>query len=238
MKLSLLPAPAIALLCAQLLLAQANIDTRVTQANVDPALAKAGAGADQPKLQAPGKSSAANPDCRPEPVITAKGIEYTGCSDKPEHVDRSQFEPKSAAGIQNPGQVSLDLDPPTRAKYQEALQAKYDYEAFSFLHAKRTFEFQYWSGQIIFWVVLLIVFAGLAFSAVQFYVGIRHPLDSQAKSQRKESPANVECVSEFEATLQGIKLKSSVLGLLILAMSMVFFYLYLKFVYPISNLSQ
>jgi hypothetical protein len=47
-----------------------------------------------------------------------------------------------------------------------------------------------------------------------------------------------DCGSEFEATLQGIKRKSSVLGLLILAISMVFFYLYLKYVYPITNIMQ
>jgi hypothetical protein len=85
---------------------------------------------------------------------------------------------------------------------------------------------------------LLIVFAGLAFSAVQFYVGLHHPLESRAKADGKESAPHDDGVSEFEATLQGIKLKSSVLGLIILAMSMVFFYLYLKYVYPITNISQ
>ena len=237
MKPSLLSAPAIAFLFVQLLLGQANVDTRVTKAAIDRST-NSSARVDEQKHQASGRTSAPNSDCRPEPVVTAKGIEYTGCSDKPDHVERSQFEPKSTAVTQSTNQASLDVDPPTRAKYQEALQAKYDYQVFSFYHAKRTFQFQYWSGQIIFWVVLLIVFAGLAFSAVQFYVGIRHPLDSRAKSSGEVSPPNEECVSEFEATLQGIKLKSSVLGLLILAMSMVFFYLYLKFVYPISNLSQ
>jgi hypothetical protein len=86
--------------------------------------------------------------------------------------------------------------------------------------------------------VLLIVFAGLALSAVQFYVGLRHPLESRAKAGAKSSPQDDPSVSEFEATLQGIKLKSSVLGLIILAMSMVFFYLYLKYVYTITNLAQ
>ncbi|HET6175905.1 MAG TPA: hypothetical protein VFE61_03160 [Candidatus Sulfotelmatobacter sp.] len=131
-----------------------------------------------------------------------------------------------------------DLDPATRAKKQEALRAQYDYNIFSIQHAERTFEFQYWTGKIIFWIVLLIVFAGLALSAVQFYVGLRHPLESRAKAGAKESPQDDPSVSEFEATLQGIKLKSSVLGLIILAMSMVFFYLYLKYVYTITNLAQ
>ncbi len=195
---------------------------------------------DSSRLQEPSHSTAPKPDCRPQPVVTPHGIEYTGCSDKPESVDRSKFDPKSVDGPSagNAGKgSSADMDPQTRTKYQAALQAQYDYKAFSFLHAKRTFEFQYTSGRIIFWVVLLIVFAGLAFSAVQFYVGLHHPLESRAKTDGKDAASSEECVSEFEASLQGIKLKSSVLGLLILAMSMVFFYLYLKYVYPITNVA-
>lgn len=177
-------------------------------------------------------------DCRPEPNVNANGdLEFTGCSDKAEHVDRSKFDPGAKRGsIAEESVPAADLDLNTRSKQQEALRAKYAYQAFSYAHAQRTFEFQYRSGRIIFWVVLLIVFAGLAFSGVQFYVGLRHPLDSRARADSKES-GNDECVSEFEATLQGVKLKSSVLGLIILAMSMVFFYLYLKYVYPISNIS-
>jgi hypothetical protein len=183
-------------------------------------------------------------DCRSEPTINADGaLEFKNCSDTPDRVDRSKFDPSGARG-DSPGTASrsavsvADMDPQTRAKQQQALAAKFDYQAFSFAHAQRTFDFQYRSGRIIFWVVLLIVFAGLAFSGAQFYVGLHHPLESRAKAGNKDSGPDEACVSEFEASLQGIKLKSSVLGLIILAMSMVFFYLYLKYVYPISNISQ
>jgi hypothetical protein len=69
-------------------------------------------------------------------------------------------------------------------------------------------DFQYRSGRVIFWVALSIVFVGLAFSAVQFYIGLHHPLDSRAKADGKQAAATEDCVSEFRATLQGIKLKS------------------------------
>jgi hypothetical protein len=226
MKRALWAVPVIGLLLAQHVLAQANVS--------------------MPPVKHPSTTPAkkAASDCRPQPTMNANGeLEFTGCSEKPERVDRSQFDPSSApsgsaTGSQHGGVSTVDLDPQTRAKQQEALRAKYDYQAFSFEHAKRTFDFQYQSGRIIFWVVLLIVFAGLAFSAVQFYVGLHHPLESRMKADGKDPAPSDESVSEFEASLQGIKLKSSVLGLIILAMSMVFFYLYLKYVYPITNVSQ
>lgn len=204
-------------------------------------------------ISVPAKSPAAPAaDCRSESHINAKGeLEFTDCSGKVEKEDRSKFDAPST----HSADPAENLTPATRAAQQEALQAKYKYQAFSYQHAQRTFDFQYWSGKVIFWVVLLIVFAGIAFSAVQFYVGLRHPLDKRAakgsggkdgekkddEKDDKDAPAPAAedpCVSEFEASLQGIKLKSSVLGLLILAMSMVFFYLYLKFVYQITNISQ
>jgi hypothetical protein len=239
MKRTLWEVPAVGLLLAVFVLAQANVSLPEPAKHPAPPPAPAPA-------RTPASTPATNPasDCRPEPTMNASGeLEFTGCSEKPERVDRSKLDPsagpaRSATESQRGAPSPTELDPQTRAKQQEALRAKYDYQAFSFTHAKRTFDFQYRSGRIIFWVVLLIVFAGLAFSAVQFYVGLRHPLESRVKGDGKESGPNDDSVSEFEATLQGIKLKSSVLGLLILAMSMVFFYLYLKYVYPITNVSQ
>ena len=127
--------------------------------------------------------------------------------------------------------------PDTRAKQQEALRAKYDYQAFSFAHAKRTFDFQYRSGRVIFWVVLQIVFAGLAFSAVQFYVGIRHPLESRAKGVQ-----GIRAGRRWRRRIRGntARDQTEVVGLGMAdpcVMSMVF-YLDLKNVYLISNISQ
>lgn len=222
MKRTLWVPPAIALLLAPLAMAQANI------------------GVSQPaKHSAPSTVGKPSADCRPEPTVNANGeLEFTGCAEKSEHVDRKTFDPQAASPAGARAASPADMEPETRAKEQAAIRAKYDYQAFSFAHAQRTFDFQYRSGRVIFWVVLLIVFAGLAFSAVQFYVGLHHPLDSRAKADSKDAATTEECVSEFEASLQGIKLKSSVLGLIILAMSMVFFYLYLKYVYPITNITQ
>ena len=222
-------APALCLFLAHLACAQANIGIPTSPKPASPAPVSTT------------RASKGSPDCRSESHINSEGVlEFTDCSGKKEREDRSKFDTPSSASAST---AQLDLDAATRAKQQEALRAKYEYQAFSYAHAQRTFDFQYETGKIIFWVVLLIVFSGLGFSAVQFYVGLRHPLDKRTTNDNQSKDAQPPAaedpgVSEFEASLQGIKLKSSVLGLLILAMSMVFFYLYLKFVYQISNISQ
>ena len=42
-------------------------------------------------------------------------------------------------------------------------------------------------------------------------------------------------VTELEASVKGIKVSSPVLGVIILVISLLFFYLYLAFVYPIQE---
>lgn len=112
------------------------------------------------------------------------------------------------------------LDPATRAKYSTALNAYYDYRISGYRHREDVFAWQFFSSKIIFWVVLLIVLAGILFSAIQFF---------------RKGASKKPDVSEVEASLQGIKVTSPVLGVVILTLSIAFFYLYLVFVYPINN---
>jgi hypothetical protein len=176
--------------------------------------------------------------CASTPDFVNGEIVYTDCNGNKKRESVAAGQSSSAAdGKAEQSQSSPSSDPATEAMRLQAEQADYSYHVFAKVHAQRTFTFQYWTGEIIFFVVLIIVFAGLVFSAVQFYVGIRHPLESRT-ADGTVSKTDEASVSEFEASLQGIKLKSSVLGLLILAMSMVFFYLYLKYVYPISSVSK
>jgi hypothetical protein len=112
------------------------------------------------------------------------------------------------------------LDPATRAKYAAALQAYYDYRISGYNHRDAVFAWQFFSSKIIFWVVLLIVAAGILFSAIQFF--------RPAASEKSE-------VTEMEASLQGVKVSSPILGVVILTLSIAFFYLYLVYVYPINN---
>jgi hypothetical protein len=90
-------------------------------------------------------------------------------------------------------------------------------------HRKAVFVWQFWSSRVIFVVVLLLVAAGMYFAAVQFHLGIR---------QKKRG---IPEVTEIAASVTGVKVSSPVLGVIILMISLEFFYLYLSFVYPITN---
>lgn len=181
---------------------------------------------------AAGKRPASTSNCRPTAQVLADGsLTLTDCSGAQTNTNlfaeakraRPTSEHSADSGTKplNPGYV----DPQTNSKYQESLRAALDYQIYSYAQAQKTFDWQYWSSKIIFWMVLLVVIAGLAFSGLQFYLGFT--LGGTRRSG----------VTTLEASLKGIKVSSSVLGVIILTISIVFFYLYLKFVYPITNVS-
>lgn len=119
-------------------------------------------------------------------------------------------------------------DPATRDAYLTYIQARYRYLASSGLeHRRNVFAWQHWSSQVIFGVVLVLVGAGVYFSAMQFHRGLR-PARRMPRTESEEK-------TEFTASLKEIKVSSPVLGVIILAISLAFFYLYLVFVYPIQE---
>jgi uncharacterized membrane protein YhaH (DUF805 family) len=171
-------------------------------------------------------------DCTSTPTVLPDGsLKLTDCKGATEV--RKDMAIMPAANPSGAPALPDSADLQTRTKYQESLRASYEYQTYSYAHAKQTFDWQDRSGRLIFWMVMLLVLAGLVFSSIHFYVGLKRPPATSGKA-----PENADDATEFEATLQGIKLKSSVLGLAILSMSMVFFYMYLKFVYPITNITQ
>jgi len=143
-----------------------------------------------------------------------------------ERVKMPDEESGSDALLGAPKQV-LD-DPATRDAYLTYIQARYRYLASSGLeHRRNVFAWQHWSSQVIFGVVLVLVGAGVYFSAVQFHRDLR-PARHMPRTESGEK-------TEFTASLKEIKVSSPVLGVIILAISLAFFYLYLVFVYPIQE---
>jgi hypothetical protein len=110
------------------------------------------------------------------------------------------------------------------ASLQEALKAYYDYRISGYAHRERVFAWQLLSSRIIFVVVIFLVMTGIYFSWLQF----SRSLKSTKGEEFKETT--------FEASTTGFKVSSPILGVIILAMSLAFFYLYLAFVYPISEI--
>ncbi len=128
--------------------------------------------------------------------------------------------------LQAPVMISGKLmDAEGQAAMQAALKAYYDYRREGYDHRKRVFEWQLLSSRIIFVVVIALVGAGIYFSWLQFRADL--------KTTDKEGNRGV---STLEASTSGIKVSSPVLGVIILVISLLFFYLYLQYVYPIEEI--
>ncbi len=115
------------------------------------------------------------------------------------------------------------LDEAGRDAQRRALQAYYDYRRDGYEHRRRVFAWQLLSSKIIFGLVILLVLSGIYFSWLQFRQGLRGDKDGDTRTTLEASPG-------------GIKLSSPVLGVIILTLSLLFFYLYLVYVYPIEEI--
>jgi hypothetical protein len=147
-----------------------------------------------------------------------------------------RFDPGTAADQPGADQAGADLafpeapDPAasseTAQAYQESLQAYYAYRQAGYEHRLGVFEWQSLSTKIIFFVVLLLVLAGIYFAAIQFHAGLRRRDETEPASREE---------TELSLSLSELKVRSPVLGVIILTISLAFFYLYLVHVYPIRN---
>lgn len=107
-------------------------------------------------------------------------------------------------------------------------RALYDGYVGSLEHNRRVFEWQLRSSRLIFWVVLGLVLVGLIFSGLQFWRAFSVGR-SLSKAERREMQ------TELEISTRGVRISSSVLGVIILVISLAFLYLFLVHVYPIEH---
>jgi hypothetical protein len=107
-------------------------------------------------------------------------------------------------------------------------RALYDGYVASLEHNRRVFEWQLRSSRIIFWVVLGLVLIGLIFSGLQFWKAFR----ARRPISKTESR---DMQTELEISTRGVRVSSSVLGVIILVISLAFLYLFLVHVYPIEH---
>jgi hypothetical protein len=103
----------------------------------------------------------------------------------------------------------------------------YDYKNFGYLHRKKVFKWQLFSSKLIFFIVIGLVVSGIYFAGLQFFHAIR--------LSKKQGDLEKSMNTELTASTSEIKVTSPVLGVIILVLSFLFFFLYLKFVYPIQD---
>lgn len=113
------------------------------------------------------------------------------------------------------------LDESTREALFASLRASFTYHQTGLQHRLRVFEWQLFSSKLIFVTVLLLVFSGIVFAGIQFFVGLRSGANEQ---------------SHVRISTEGVQVSSPVLGVVILVISLAFFYLYLVYVYPIEEI--
>jgi hypothetical protein len=163
---------------------------------------------------------------------------------------RTQVKPAVAAvygGIQasipgppDPGSQPQIIEP---AKYRENVRSWYAYQIRTREHTMDLCCRQAFWSELIFYLVLALVGAGMALSWMQFRLSFR---SGHAAAVSATSASTIEqaadgsvrnTIADITINMSGLTVKSSMLGIVILAMSLAFFFLFLKYVYPIQFIS-
>ena len=117
-----------------------------------------------------------------------------------------------------------------------ALKEHFGYESERLKHRKWVFRFQLIATNISFVIVLVMVGFGLRFAQIQFLREFPTlPLAPTPAGSPMTTPAHDSSTTDIEISLARIKVSSSILGVIILALAMGFFYLYIQFVFPIQG---
>ena len=143
---------------------------------------------------------------------------------------RTNARPSSEPDLEPEAPPAWLEDPATNQAFLRAMSGYYEYRTSGLEHRRRVFEWQLLSSKVTFVTVLLLVLAGIVFAAIQFRAGL-----ARSGAPGRES-GDKETATQLELATTGIKVTSPVLGVIILLISLAFFYLYLVYVYPISEL--
>lgn len=125
----------------------------------------------------------------------------------------------------------------------DMLKTEANYHKYMFTQRMAIYNWQLNSGKILFYVVVLIVLIGLYLSYLQFKASTAH-MEYQRKTKAsitttdkiaESEAATSDPITKFEISKDGIKIDSAVIGLIILVISIVFFFMYLRYVFPIQT---
>jgi hypothetical protein len=140
----------------------------------------------------------------------------------------------------------------------QAEKLKLNEYRYSIQHEQKVYDLQYYTSMIIFAIVIFIVLTGLYLSYRQFEFNhemLRHQVNNKkavvvqgadatttitdkSATESSESDISLSGSTTFEVSKDGIKINSAVIGLIILAISIAFFFLYLEFVYPVNVIKR
>ncbi len=138
------------------------------------------------------------------------------------------------------GNVSPASTPKVLDAQDNTLIAYYEFKATGYREALDVLRWQFASSIVILIVVLAMVGMGLYFSWLQFRLGVRE-LQRREKGHAPTddftSAANpVTVLHTLKASKEGIEIHS-VFGIILLVVSLLFFYLYLIHIYPVASIA-
>jgi hypothetical protein len=117
-----------------------------------------------------------------------------------------------------------------------ALKENFAYEAERLRHRKWVFRFQLVASNVSFMMVVALIGFGLWFAYVQF---CRDFAKTSPAINVANPPGRIEdrptSTTDIDISLARIRISSSILGVIILGLAMGFFFLYLRFVFPIQG---
>lgn len=134
-----------------------------------------------------------------------------------------------AGGV--PGSVGVPLTADVLAALQQQLIAQTRQTTDEGQHRVDTFHWQLFASRIVFWLVVTVVLTGLLLAVRQVRRGVPSVVPTAAGAEPRP-------LHELEASLLGLSLKISSpgLGVVILVVSMLFFYMYVTEVFPIREI--
>jgi len=129
-----------------------------------------------------------------------------------------------------------DKDKGLYAACLSALEETFTYESERLKHRKWVFRCQLIATNVSFVIVMVMIGLGLWFAYIQF--SREFPI-VPGKTTVSDSVAADQVIArsqtDIEVSLARIKVSSSILGVIILGLAMGFFYLYIRFVFPILS---
>ena len=117
---------------------------------------------------------------------------------------------------------AVSIDPDLRSAYLEAKKKEYEYVTKVMQLNIEAFNAQRWSAYAILFLVVVVVISGISFSGFQLWKSI--------------SVAGVQTTNELELSASKVRVTSSVVGIIVLMISLAFLYIYTVQIYQIRIL--
>ena len=113
---------------------------------------------------------------------------------------------------------------------------KYNHDIWKLQYERKIFEYQHISSIVLLCVSLMVLICGLYFSYMQFKDRTGHIDTNKAiQNSLKDLDNDEESKTSLKIGMAGIEISSSIIGLLILCVSLAFFYLYIANIYPVVD---